>query len=342
MSDWLEAARDLPVVDVAVRLGLEVRGGRSLAPCPSCGADVRSRTHHDHRGPIGVTPNGRGWRCHKCDAHGDAIQLARECLGVEALPAFFGGSGNLKPWNPPIPKPKAPDTPELLRPPGDEVADLWVRCLPVTDDADVRAWASGRGWDLATLAHVADRDLARALPPDGLPPWARFGRRTPWSVSGHRLIVPLWGATGDLVSVRARYCLPGGTPRAKALGPFRDRPDTEPGYSVRGLAMGDAVTVAMLRTGQPPEWWEGKPFELWIAEGEPDFLRLATWWGDAGDHAPAVLGIIAGSIDAPLMARVPTGAVVTLATDDDRAGDKYAVAAWKELAVRCTVKRSKG
>jgi len=53
--------------------------GRSLAPCPACGA--APKTLHGGRLPRGgahrvsVTASGYGWRCHGCQASGGAAQL---------------------------------------------------------------------------------------------------------------------------------------------------------------------------------------------------------------------------------------------------------------------------
>lgn len=72
--------RERGAVQVAQALGLEVTEGRarwSLGPCPCCYAVRRSESRRcDRRGPIGLASDGRGWRCHRCGAHGDPVTLA--------------------------------------------------------------------------------------------------------------------------------------------------------------------------------------------------------------------------------------------------------------------------
>lgn len=68
--------RGLPVAVVAQALGMQPGpNGGGLAPCPSCGATTRSRAQRDHRGPLGLHSSGRRWKCWRCGAGGDAVDL---------------------------------------------------------------------------------------------------------------------------------------------------------------------------------------------------------------------------------------------------------------------------
>src|SRR5688500_18148612 len=88
-TDWLGELRGLPLSRVAERLGFELRRGRSMAPCPSCGAERRGS--EDRRGPVGIRRDELGWRCHRCDVHGDAGTLASyRFLGAPAPPDADG------------------------------------------------------------------------------------------------------------------------------------------------------------------------------------------------------------------------------------------------------------
>jgi len=355
-TGWIDQVRDLPVGVVGELLGLELRSGPSLAPCPACAAPCRSMSNpSERRGPVGLTNNGLGWRCHRCDAHGDAIELVRHVVGAAGMRAWFeqhayiqadqGSPGRRKRRVLRIGMGRdraaqgltAPQQP-ILRPPADEIAGLWARCRPVTDDAGVVAWMQSRGWSAVTIACIASRDLARVLPAGDLPAWACWARPGggPWSASGHRVLLPLWGSQGDLVSLRARYCELVPTDAPKSLTPYRRRPQGEPPYGTRGLVLADDAGQALLRT----ESTIGAA--LWICEGEPDFLRLATWWGDAADDAPAVWGIGSGTQTPDLIARIQAGTRVVVATHPDKAGDKYAGALRDALAGRCTVERFTG
>src|SRR5689334_6155599 len=66
--------RSVGVLAVARAFNVDVNG-RSFA-CPACGAEKRHPSRGDHRGAVGARPDDKGWRCHQCDAHGDAVTLA--------------------------------------------------------------------------------------------------------------------------------------------------------------------------------------------------------------------------------------------------------------------------
>lgn len=77
---WISTVTgSLTVLAVAPSIGLRSGPLRSLGPCPSCG-EARRGTG-DRRGPIGLTPNERGWKCHRCDATGDVIDLVSYSIG---------------------------------------------------------------------------------------------------------------------------------------------------------------------------------------------------------------------------------------------------------------------
>jgi hypothetical protein len=107
------------------------------------------------------------------------------------------------------------------------------------------------------------------------------------------------------------------------------------------LVMADALALDVLRSGARPDWLE-PPLRIVIAEGEPDWL---TWSirRAFGSPTPAygVLGIVVGSWSEELAARIPDGSRVTIRTDHDEPGEKYAVEIASTLAHRCKVLRSK-
>ncbi len=359
--DWMAPLRDLDVLDVVRRLeGFEPRPGHSFAPCPSCGADRRSNSDPtEKRGPAGLTRSGEGWRCHRCDAGGDAIELVR-LVEREHSREWFVSAGFLidseppreghaapRPGRVPIPAPKREPSPPQ-RPPVEEVAALWESALPVTEDAEALEWMrapkpNGRGWPAIVAERIAEQSLARVIDAGARGPlWARSGGRE-WSVSGHRLIVPLWGASGRLESVRARWCRPVQMPEGvkKDLAPL--------GFEVRGLVMADSIGRALLETGRAIEALPHlrELVALWIAEGTPDFLHLvasdafADVIEKAQGIAPAVWGIFSGSLTAEMFERVPSCARVVVASDPDNAGGKYAALVREGLAARCRVGRLK-
>ena len=359
--DWMAPLRDLDVLEVVRRLeGFEPRPGHSFAPCPSCSADRRSNSDPtEKRGPAGLTRSGGGWHCHRCDAKGDAIELVR-LVEREHAREWFVSAGFLidagpmreghaapRPGRVPNPAPKR-EPPPPQRPPVGEVSALWESARPVTEDAEALEWMrapkpNGRGWPAIVAERIAEQDLARVIDAGArVPLWARSGGRG-WNDSGHRLIVPLWGAFGRLESVRARWCRPAPMPEGtrKDLAPL--------GFEVRGLLMADRIGRALLETGRALEALPHlrELVALWIAEGTPDFLRLlasedfAGVIEKAGGIAPAVWGIFSGSLSDDIFARVPSGARVVVASDPDPAGEKYAELVREGLAARCCVGRLK-
>lgn len=206
------------------------------------------------------------------------------------------------------------------RPPADDVRVLWARCRPMHEDHEAVAWAEGRGFDPFL---IADRDLCRALPAEAdVPPWA-YLRGAPWTLGGYRILAPLYDALGRPASLHARNV-------NRAVSPKGALPC---GFAASGLVLADGAALQVLRGSQ----LHGA---LWIAEGVPDFLSCGCGWSDAaGDTAPAVLGVLAGSWTAAVAARIPTGARVVIAVHHDQAGEKYCATIARSLMGRCSLER---
>ena len=200
---------------------------------------------------------------------------------------------------------------------------FWGRCMGVLDDAGVCEWLQGRGLHPAT---IEDLDLARVVPSGEFPGWARLRGRS-WRESGHRLVVPLHDARGDLRSFQARQVEPeGGGP--KSVSPC--------GVEVRGLVFADALGRRVLRRGD-----RHPPFDLVLAEGVPDYLSWASRWGcDAGlEDSPAVLSVVAGSWTQDVAERIPSGSRLALRMHGDDAGDCYAATVARTLDGRVSLAR---
>lgn len=347
---------------MARMLGLQVgamRGNvnQGISPCPSCGAERRSR--RDRRGPIGIRPDDRGWRCHRCDAHGNAVNLAAwvllgaykppdsdwrrlqaRCAEAGLCDAPFDPS----PHSPFFSARRSPRRceehwrvsqrpPAAIRPPVAEVRDLWQACRSVTSDEEVAAWLVARGLE---PENCAAWDLVRALPSElSLPGWARFGR--PWTQSGHRVIIPMYGPQGALETLHARALAPR-DPKG------RDKAASPKGAQVAGTIMADRRGLQLLASDDTlaPTLSTYKthtlvhPATLIIAEGVPDFLTWATHY-HAEPDAPAVFGIIAGSWSDAIAERIPDGTRVMVRAHDDKAGHKYAQRIADTLRDRCRV-----
>ena len=61
------------ITDLIEFMALKTGRMRSFGPCPVCSAERRSKS--DRRLALGVTPNYKGWHCHKCKASGNMVDL---------------------------------------------------------------------------------------------------------------------------------------------------------------------------------------------------------------------------------------------------------------------------
>lgn len=313
------------VAQLGLERGLKAQGRGVIICCPvhddstpSC--SVRVATD----GTIAAKCHGCGWSgdalsliaaAHRLDVRGDfakVANLAAELAGIEQLPR----SSRIC-----MPRPRATTPPERKRP---KLTDILSSCGAVAFDVELVGLLRSRA---IAPDIVTDRQLAFAL--IGKPPrWAGHrvdDRHLSWLESGHRLIVPMYGATGELESIHARRLSRDGDD-AKGLSPA--------GCSHAGLVFADPMARQLLMTGTAPDWWTDRT--IVIAEGVPDFLTWAVHYGDSED-APAVIGVVAGSWTPEIAARIPAGTRVEVRTHDDAAGNKYAAAIAQSLVERCDV-----
>ena len=220
-------------------------------------------------------------------------------------------------YRPTMPRGKASPEPAPLYPPRDEVLSVWAACETVADDSEASDWLKSRGISPDAVSRL---DLARALLPGPAPVWAQSVSGTPYETTGHRLAVPLYdasGATRSLVFRCVRSQGQGDAPPLKSKAPR--------GFARKGLVMAN---------GPACDWLKGGPLKdgsLVIREGEKDFLRWAT--RPELEHLP-IVGIVEGAWSGELVARIPKGSRLSLATDNDPAGEKYAAGILKTLAGR--------
>jgi hypothetical protein len=311
------AAQILASIDVAALVAelLPVRRvGRELTgSCPF---------HEDHTPSFNVNPESGKFFCFGCQAKGDVFDLVGHLWGVQgfhgqlAAVARWGGLAwaldqierrevlrVLAPTPKCAPGPAARKTVDR-----EEVAALWSLCRPVTDDAAVSGYLSGRTLDPVA---IAERDLARAIPERAkLPAWASC-RGVPWNRSNHRLVARLFDTQGQLASLTARRIVEAADDVPKALFPPGPR---------AGLLLADEAGRWALRA--PSDYL---PSELWIAEGVTDFLALACDFALDDESAPGSLAIVGPSSWSKAAAdRVPDRVVVVVvAVDVDKAGDTY-------------------
>jgi hypothetical protein len=300
--DLFAEIRDAGVAVVARQLGLTVLDfpePGSITPCPKCGAEKRGTG--DRRGPIGIHRTGIGWVCHRCQVSGDALSLAAVAITGDAKPNSEGWrdirrkflGAELPTF---IPKPH-----EYQRPPIEEILELWHKSTSVYDSAALVPILEDRCFDPGELA---DRDLCRVLHQGHLPRWATSAM-TPWNQSGHICLFPLFDHHGAMVSVHARR-MEEGAARPKGLSPV--------GYEIGGLLFLDSLGRAL---------FGGEPLSrMVIVEGAPDFLTASLSFGDENLNT-AVAGVISGSWIPATARQISTQTKVTIATHEDRAGERF-------------------
>ena len=232
-----------------------------------------------------------------CDGHGqfpEQLTIAADLAGL----SYLLDASPTEVANLPKREPVAiPD--ERTYPVQSEVLALWRSCQNLRTDADVCELLESRA---IRASDVDARDLARLIPEDagGLPVWARY-QGDPWTTTGHRLLLPVYDATGAMRSVRAWKVSPFDAPKRLPPG----------GHKATGLVLANSYGLELLRG-------EYGPGRVLFVEGEPDWL---TW---ALQATYPVFGVLSGAWTAEHAARVCTGSDVLIRTHNDPAGDKYA------------------
>ena len=315
MSTRLSLA-DLLCEAVLARGG-QRRGDEWVFCCPA---------HDDDHPSASWNAQKQVWHCFACGAGGGASDLASRLQVLGVTPSSHLTAGRTRS------APAAPLAPHVL-PSAAELGGLLRASQPVLPDHAVAAYLRSRAID----PFQVDRRLclARSLPVGATcPAWAHKSvemraRPEAWSNCGYRLLIPLF-APGQWqpVSVRARRITAGDPKSVSGRG-----------LTSKNVVMSDSLGRQLLATRSlPHEWPATARLRLVIAEGEIDFLTLATWWPD--EHpSPAVWGIVSGSWSHDLAACVPSGTSVELRTDPDPAGERLAEQVNATLGARCEVVR---
>jgi hypothetical protein len=70
---WIDDLRNGDAVQIVETIGLQRKRQNSISPCPACNATQRGSS--DRRGPIGLRPDGKGFKCFSCNVTGDNVDL---------------------------------------------------------------------------------------------------------------------------------------------------------------------------------------------------------------------------------------------------------------------------
>ncbi len=318
---WIQKAKGTPLQVAAVRLGLTVKKGKSVSPCPACGAIYRGS--EDKRGPVGVNGAGTAWKCHTCSNCGDVVDLVSYAMFDRKLRDmspeqkgkvrdWFGSTGLIEKYEhvqPVVHQPKRPSV--------GQVASLWRASIPLLqmngceEDQMVRDFLSFRRFDLDLLAQTG---MVRAVPLRKQYNWPAWWPAS-WSPVW-RLVTPAFEINGKVASLHARSVSNNGI-KPKSRWPK--------GCEANGLLLANKQGVKMLR-GKP----DGELEALLICEGITDLFRASS----AAIHENMNVAILAGtsgSFSRINKISIPDNLDIVVCTDPDQAGDAYAETIKKNL-----------
>lgn len=329
---WLDNIRAQPVLTVARDLGLETKATRgasagSIFGCPACSAVKRHTKSRDKRGAIGLRGDGKGWQCHQCDQTGDGLDLVSWKMTGERFAETqdktkviqwcknrFGGDGSALPPHiataisvtatAPVAEEQESDPVYMTV----EALELWDACHPLSSDSDAVAYVKSRG--VKAPEKIEEWNLCRVLPKNVRPKWTLHSpdgdAPRHWAETGHRLIFPLYDVHGQIRSVLARAIVPS------------ERKSTTSGPR-SGLLLVDGVVLDWLRRNRP----DVPCATIHITEGEIDFMLRCESIQDQ-PLSTGVAGIMSGSWKRAHALAMPRHVHVSLETDHDAQGDKYA------------------
>lgn len=305
MSWITDVKSEHSIASVCSMLGMTGKRNR-YGPCPACG---HQRTAQDSRPP--VRASGRySWWCNACQNNGDIFDLISYSLwghnskdaDFKALRQFFTERNHIR-----VPEYK-PDDNLSVYPPEAQVAWIYNEAHMLDDHCTPDAvwdYVHGRGINpCGGSARCANRDLDHSQLR-----WVSNsqGKKMPWWpsvwVKLYPIILPMYDAAGSLKSIHGR-----------SIDPNANRKTSAPlGFSAKGLYFMNKRALMMCSGDVEPE-------EVWIVEGEIDFLSLEQF---TREEDITVIGIKAGSLTDQLLP-IPRNAKIYICTDPDEAGDQYA------------------
>ena len=312
---------DTNLLAVLALLGHTVTDNKNVDRCPVCEAQGGCRVY-GHRvlcfhADCEIKATATDLIAHRLDlvtfgADGWAEPLTRE--GFAAVEAFRA-EHDLEVL-PVIAAPK--EDPAGLRAPfSAEVATVWSEASPVDTDRPTTNFFKHRGIDVDA---VVSQDLARTVP--SMIKEVGWGSYWP---KGHRLLLPVYDAQGDLVAVRGRWVHPRDPKPAKSVSPTGWPPG-----ALKSTCYANDLGVELLK-GEISD-----PVNVVIVEGGMDFLTWSTVRPDV-----AVFGVWSGSWSKDIADRIPDGSAVVIRTHHDAKGNEYGMKVALTLAGRVRLLRSR-
>ena len=331
---WIQHAKSGPITQIASQLQYERGSGQSLRPCPSCGMIERG-SRDRKRGPIGFSRTEISWKCHKCGAKGDVVDfvsyhffqrslkmlskteqsVVRDWFAEQGYCTASGVPSHVQPDPSKRPQVNAPTLSGPVRPPENELEDLWKNTRSFEQAMEEATTWSGPICEWLVTRRVAPRVLdqtscVRVLPP---PPDYRFPDWFPHQWAGtYRIAARCYEPDGTFASIHCRSVT-----YAKSRNPGGSKTRWPVGYDAAGLLMANDTAVEMMK-GKA----DGIQAFL-ICEGITDFMRAC----EQAFRESLTLAIVAGtsgSYKSLSKMNIPNNLKIFIATDTDDSGDEYA------------------
>lgn len=259
-STWMDAVKALGVETVARAFGVAVATkGRGGIACPACGEAKRGSA--DHRAACGLTRDGAGWKCHRCQVKGTALDVAvhrtlgrtasgaadwvrvRDACASAGLCDAPGVTPRVAPppAPPPTPRDEGPHDGAWL--PGDAWR-TWESHAERGEEGDqVRAWLTSQRGFPSTARVESGAVLATLATLDAWPEHARGWVRDRLTRSGPALLAPMRNARTNVVEGLAlRFLDANAKPKCVTVAGLRHT-------SADGTARGYGWAGACRRTG---------------------------------------------------------------------------------------------
>jgi len=332
---WIQHAKTAPVTAIAAQLQYKRGNGQSLSPCPGCGLLERG-SRDKKRGPVGFSRAEVAWQCHQCGAKGDVVDfvahhyfqqplrnlkreeqsVVRDWFAEQGFCTPSGVPSHVQPNPANRPQVNPPATKGYVRPPEEELAELWSQTTtieaaleqPATWSNRLSKWIIGRRFAPRVLDSTG---CVRVLP---IPAEYRYPEWFPHQWGGiYRIAAQCFEPDGTFASIHCRS-----VSYTKGRQPSGSKTRWPSGYEAGGLLMANESAQRLMR--QKPDDGLGG---LLICEGITDFMRACEQSFRESLNLAIVAGT-SGSYKALSKINIPTSIKIFIATDTDDSGDEYA------------------
>jgi 5S rRNA maturation endonuclease (ribonuclease M5) len=333
---WIQDCKNARITTIASDLQYSRGNGSSIYPCPSCGLLERG-SRDKKRGPVGFTRSEIAWKCHACGAKGDVVDFVAQHFFQQpvrnlskeqtaSVRDWFAEKGYCTPSGVPshiqpdikkMPTMRPAPTAGYLRPPEDELHDLWANTLTVEAamEQPVRYADQLTRWFINRRFAPKIMDMTDSIRIMPLPNDYKYPGWFPHQWGGiYRVAAPCFEPDGTFASIHCRS-----VSFAKGRQPSGSKTRWPTGYEAGGLLMANPGARKLMRSKSIDDL-EG----LLICEGITDYMRACEQAHRESMNLAIVAGT-SGSYKGLAKMDIPTDLKVFIATDSDDSGDDYAV-----------------